>query len=396
MDRCRRPPTSQSSGRLSRRRLVGLGGAAGLTIGLAACGGSATPDRGPDLPTPARPTAAPAPVAGYDDARRWAGRTLRVGAWGGDLQAALREAAWGPFATATGCAVEEVLTDRALLAESQEAGDAYADALLVDAAWARNAAEGDALMPLPPEVGNREPLDLVESTDHGLPAFAYAVVNAYRRDAADSLAGVPRTWREWWDRSRFPGDRTLRKDPLSTFEFALLADGVAPADLYPLDGERAIESLRAISGRIIDRWWETGAQAVGWLSRNRADYGSAWSYRVAAAQADGLPVELIWEHGLLLADHWIVPAGSVNAEVAMDFLRFATTPEVQAALARRAGLGPVTSEAFDLLDPLLAATLPTAPTNLPQLIRRDVAWWAENEVAASQLFNTWLLGTPDA
>jgi putative spermidine/putrescine transport system substrate-binding protein len=383
------------AGRLSRRRFVGVG-AAGLAVGLSGCGRSEALDPGPDVPTPDRPTAAPAPVTGYGDAQRWAGRTLRVGAWGGDIQAALREAAWGPFAVATGCAVEEVLTDRARLAESQAAGDAYADALLVDAAWAQNAAAGDALTPLPQELVGPQTLDLVEPTEWGLPAFAYAAVNAYRRDAAGSLAGVPRTWQEWWDRARFPGDRTLRKDPLSTFEFALLADGVAPADLYPLDGERAIASLRTISGRIIDRWWETGAQAVGWLSRNRADYGSAWSYRVAAAQADGLPVELVWEHGLLLADHWIVPAGSANAEVAMDFLRFATTPEVQAALARRAGLGPVTSEAFGLLDPLLVATLPTAPANLPQLIRRDVAWWAENEVVASQLFNTWLLGTPDA
>ena len=38
------------------------------------------------------------------------------------------------------------------------------------------------------------------------------------------------------------------------------------------------------------------------------------------------------------------------------------------------------------------ARLPTAPANLPNLIRADVAWWAAHRGEAVQAMNSWLLG----
>ena len=369
--------------------MLGLG-AAGLLWAAAGCGGG-DEDPVPDLPL-GTPEAAgtPGAVPGYEDPTRWAGRTLRVGAWGGEIQDALREAAWRPFAAATGCAVQEVIADYSRLA----AGDAYADALVVGAEWAETAATAGATEPLRGPA-TEAATDLFPPGTHGLPAYAYAMVSTYRRDAVANSTEPPQTWAAWWDRSLYPGDRTLAKGALGTFEFALLADGATPQTLYPLDGARAIESLKRISGAIVDRWWETGGQAVSWVGRDRADLGSAWHYRVAAAQAEGYPVELVWNQGLLLADRWVVPTGAAGAEPAMDFLRYAATPQVQAALARRVALGPVTATAFDLLDPLFAATLPTAPRNLARLIPQDVAWWAAHGAEANGHFNNWLLGVPD-
>lgn len=390
----RRPPIALTPpGRSTRRRFLGVA-AAGLGLGLLGCGEEDLIDPGPPVPTPPRAATPVGAVAGYGD-DRWSGRTLRLAAYGDDIQDLMERVVWQPFAAATGCSVEPAVVDLSRLAADRAEGRApHVDAMLVDAPWAQGASERGELAPLDAALTGRADLDLVDGTDFAQPAFAYAMVNAYRRDERDSLVGVPRTWREWWDRQRFPGDRTLRKDALGTFEFALMGVGVAPSDLYPLDLERAVDGLRAISGRIVDRWWETGGQAVGWLARNRADYGSAWSYRVAAAQANGAAVELVWDQGLLLADVWVVPAGAANADVAMDFARYATRPETQAALAVAAGLSPVTSDAFARLDPLTTATLATAPRNLPKLIRQDVAWWAENEIHANAAFNRWLLGTP--
>ncbi len=330
-------------------------------------------------------------MPGFDEPGRWAGRTLRVGAWGGEVQAALRLMVWEPFARLTGCVIQEVMTDYGALDRTVQRGDPYADALVVDAMRVAPLAAQGAIQAIGADVGAG--VDLITPLDRSVPAYAYGMVSAYRRETGDPDE-APQSWEAWWDRERFPGNRTLYKGAFGTFEFALMADGVAPDQLYPLDSERAIESLKRISGKIVNRWWESGVQPVTWLSRGQADFGSAWHYRVLAGLADGEPVGLVWDQGLLVADHWVVPTGAAT-DLTMDFLRFATAPEVQAALAQQVGLGPVTSSAFDHLDPLFTPTLPTAPENLPKLVRQDVAWWTANNVEANQRFNAWLLGNPD-
>ena len=385
----RRPsPPWRPGAPLTRRRLL-LAGAGGVAGALSGCGGGPAP----------RPTTAPAPgtvigpVPGFDDPQRWAGRTLQVGAWGGEVQTALRDGVWRPFAAATGCVVEEVTTDYGRLNAAIAAGRPFADVLLVDALWAETA----------PALGYVQPLGLgalapsaVEAFGGGeaaAPAFAYALVSAYRRDAVAGDA-PPQTWAEWWDAQRYPGRRALARDPFGTFEFALLADGVPPDELYPLDGRRAIEALKEISGKIVERWWDSGAEPVHWLGSERADLASSWHYRVTAGQRDGLAVDLVWNQGLVITDHWVVPVGAREPEMALDFVRYALTPQAQARLARQVPLGPINPAAFELLDPAVGATLPTTPTNLPQLLRPDFAWWAANRGEAVQRFNAWLLGTP--
>ncbi|MDP9367743.1 MAG: extracellular solute-binding protein [Chloroflexota bacterium] len=375
--------------RLSRRRVLALT-AGGVLAAATGCGGASS-DRQALVPTVVQVGTPPVAVPGFDEPGRWAGRTLRVGAWGGEVQAALRLMVWEPFARLTGCVIQEVMTDYGALDRTVQRGDPYADALVVDAMRVAPLAAQGAIQAIGADVGAG--VDLITPLDRSVPAYAYGMVSAYRRETGDPDE-APQSWEAWWDRERFPGNRTLYKGAFGTFEFALMADGVAPDQLYPLDSERAIESLKRISGKIVNRWWESGVQPVTWLSRGQADFGSAWHYRVLAGLADGEPVGLVWDQGLLVADHWVVPTG-VATDLTMDFLRFATAPEVQAALAQQVGLGPVTSSAFEHLDPLFTPTLPTAPENLPKLVRQDVAWWTANNVEANQRFNAWLLGNPD-
>src|SRR5690606_10145614 len=116
------------------------------------------------------------------------------------------------------------------------------------------------------EMGLLEPIDLSvvdlseypEEAKHEywLPRGAYATALGYRTDAFPN-GEHPRTWAEFWDVERFPGPRALRNHPIDNLEFALMADGVAPEDLYPLDMERAFRKLDEIKPHITV-WWESG------------------------------------------------------------------------------------------------------------------------------------------
>lgn len=299
-----------------------------------------------------------------------------------------------PFATATGCTVREVITDLTQLAASyQQNGEPYADVLLVDAFWAYGALDRGDVEPVPSDRVDPAWFRPVAPIPGAVPAYAYAMVSAFRRDAVGQ-SGPPSSWQQWWDTSAFAGSRALPKGPLGSFEFALLADGVPRDKLYPLDGARAIEKLRQISGSIVDRWWESGDQPVVWLSRERAQFAAAWHYRVIAGQLDGRAVDFVWDDGLLVADHWVVPKGARSLDVAVDFLAYASTPEVQASLAAAVPLGPVNPGAFQYIDPRIVPRLPTAPESVDKLLQADVSWWATNEVEANERFNSWLLGVP--
>jgi putative spermidine/putrescine transport system substrate-binding protein len=229
-----------------------------------------------------------------------------------------------------------------------------------------------------------------------VPAYAYAMAAGFRRDSVADRE-PPDGWRQWSDVSAYPGARALPAQAFGSLEIALLIDGVPPAELYPLDVERALSRLAQLAPAVGERWWATSAQPALWLSRQRADFAAAWHHGLVDAQLDGRPVDFIWNEALVIADYWVIANGSQSIDVAVDFLRFATAPEIQASLSNAVPLGPVTPDAFAFVDPRLTRRLPTSPDHAGGVIRVDTAWWATNGDAARAQFDSWLDGVlPDA
>ncbi len=162
----------------------------------------------------------------------------------------------------------------------------------------------------------------------------------------------------------------------------LLAEGWLSPSQVSVPPPLSLASLRRVHDSVGDRWWSAGFDPVGWLGSGRAALASAWHHRVVAGNWDGLGLTIVWRQGMLVADRWGVPAAAENADVAADLVRYALTPEVQAALASVLPLGPVVPEAFGLVDPFVAATLPTDPSRVDQLFVPDAAWWAANRAEA--------------
>lgn len=361
-----------------------------LGLGLVGCGGSESSP----TPTPVVRTGSPvAIVPEFDDPTRWANRVLRIAAWGGEVQAALRTSVWEPFAAATGCRIQEVSADYAQLSSTVGGGRPYADLMVVDEIWAETAGPSGVVETVSNDDLDRSRFGRIAATDVAIPAYAYALVNAYRRDAVVQT-GIPENWADWWDVNRYDGRRCLPRNAFGSLEFALLADGVRRDELYPLDVTRAVESLARISAQIADLWWETGLEPVAWMASDRVDLSVAWHYRVVAGQMDGRSIDFQWNQGLLVSDCWVVAQGSPARDVAVDFLRYATMPAVQAAFARAIPLGPVTPDSFNMIEPRVARSLPTSPAAIDQLIRPDRAWWAANRASADDQFACLLPDSP--
>jgi putative spermidine/putrescine transport system substrate-binding protein len=375
---------------LSRRRFLQQASLLAGGLALAGCSSSGADATATAEPEP-DPTSTPVlveTVSGFDDPGRWEGRTLTVTSWGGDYQHAQHQAIFEPFERLTGARIVTTTTDLAILRTQVDSGSVdwdVCDVLLEDVLPLANLGAIAAI-----DYDDIDSNDLLPEAmmDHALASSFYSTVLAYRADFWEG-GRAPEDWSDFWDVERFPGSRGLHRDPQTTLEFALIADGVEIDDLYPLDVERALASLEHLRPHLL-LWWEQGAQPSQMITSGDIDMVSVWNSRIERLSAEGAPVLIQWNQGALSGDAWVLPNGSENQDVATDFLRFASRPETGAAFSSLLPFGPVNERAFDLLDADFLQRLPTSPELRPQQFFVDQQWWFANRESVGVLFEEWL------
>jgi putative spermidine/putrescine transport system substrate-binding protein len=382
---------------MSRRALVGTG------VGLLTLMGCSTGDDGPEpTPTP-EPTVLPeltqvpppptqppitSPVAGYLDPQRWAGRSLVVTSPAlGDPLEALAEAFFDAFATATGATVQHRELGRdglASLTSQVTDSEVVWDVALIPTEDVLPLAQGGYLAPIDYNVVDKTLLYPELCFQHGVGARLYSTVIVY--SAAEPEA--PSGWEDFWDLDLFAGTRSLRRSPIGTLEFALLADGVPVEKLYPLNVPRAFASLDRI--RDATQFYEDGKSPVEFVRTGQSGLASAWNVRTDLPDVQSL-VKVQWNGGMMAADSWVIPRGAPNADVAMSFVNFATRAVPSANYTRLESFGPVNKDAIVLLREDTVAMLPNAPEHFDVQFFENWPWWAEQREPLTARFEDWLL-----
>ncbi|NVK61378.1 MAG: ABC transporter substrate-binding protein [Rhodobacteraceae bacterium] len=215
----------------------------------------------------------------------------------------------------------------------------------------------------------------------------YATISAFN---TQNMENGPSSWADFWDTDAFPGRRALRRNPIDTLEQALMADGVAPEDLYPLDVDRAFAKLDEIKDHI-DVWWTGGAQSTQLLQSGEVDMLAGWNARLQSAIDTGTPAELVWNQGLYSIEGWGLPKGGPNVDAARQFLAFCARPEQQALFTDDLSYGPTNLSAYAHISEERAKVLTTAPANLEGMVLADESWWEANRAEMTERFNLWLL-----
>ncbi|WP_068829635.1 ABC transporter substrate-binding protein [Pseudomonas sp. BMS12] len=222
----------------------------------------------------------------------------------------------------------------------------------------------------------------------GVGFFVWSTVLAYN---ADKLASAPTGWADFWDVKKFPGKRGLRKGAKYTLEFALMADGVKPADVYTVlatkEGQdRAFKKLDEIKPSI--QWWEAGAQPPQFLASGDVVMSSAYNGRIAAVQKES-NLQVVWNGGIYDFDSWAIPKGAKDADAAKAFAAFSVQPEQQKVYSSNIAYGPANKKAVELLDPALLKDMPTTPENIANQVPMNVTFWADYGEQLEQRFNAW-------
>ena len=212
---------------------------------------------------------------------------------------------------------------------------------------------------------------------HGVGTLYYAVGIAINKEEFNG--DQPSSWADFWNVAKFPGKRSLPWCDAATYplpEAALLADGVAIEDLYPVDIERAAKKLRDLSDHII--WWKKGNKPGQLLSTGEVSMAMAPNGRIQKLIDGGSPLHIVWNQSRYTFDVWYVLKGAANADNAMRFIAAASRPEAQARMARALAYGPTNPRALELLDEATLKKLPNHPDNAKKMFLKNEGWWIEN------------------
>jgi putative spermidine/putrescine transport system substrate-binding protein len=322
-----------------------------------------------------------------------AAHDLVVVSRGDTLQAAVRKAVVQPFVAATETVVQQ---------ESWEGGidTLRTQAKSPDNMWDMVQVDPEELATGCSE-GLFEKLDwsAVGGKDHYLPAavsdcgVGSVVANLVLAWDRDKFPATP-TWADFWDVAKYPGKRGLRAGVRGNLEIALLADGVAPTDVYKTlatnEGvDRAFRKLDQLKPYIV--WWQTDTDAARILGSGDVLLTSAPSARIAeAAWSQHRNFGIQWSASLYEIISWAVLKGSANLRQAQNLLYFAGTPAIEARMFRLSGDAGLAKGANDGLPADQQAFSASFQPNLGAGLRYDAGFWHDNLAKLRQRYEQWV------
>ena len=222
------------------------------------------------------------------------------------------------------------------------------------------------------------------------PANIFSIVLAY--DGAVFKDG-PKTWADVWDTKKYPGKRAFRNGPKFTLEAALMADGVAAADVYKTLGtpegvDRAFKKLDELKSDIV--WWSSGNQPMQLLGSGEVAMTTSYNGRIRGANAENKrDFKIMWSGNILNIDSWVILKGSPNKDNVVELLEYLGRTDRQVEWPAKLGYGVGSVAAQAALPADVATTLPPSPEHIAAGITVDADFWVQNIDALNERFTAW-------
>jgi putative spermidine/putrescine transport system substrate-binding protein len=333
---------------------------------------------------------------------------VTVLSWGGAYTKSQVEAYHKPFTAATGINVISVDSDNpAPQVKTQvEADNVSVDVADVEYADAIRLCDEGMLEPigidaLPPGAdGTPAAEDFLPGavTDCAVSTIVFSTVYGYD----DSKIGdvKPTTMADFFDTTKFPGKRGMRKGAKANLEMALMADGVPAADVYaklatPEGVDEAFAKLDTIKKDVV--WWEAGAQPPQLLADGEVAMTTAYNGRLfSAAVAEGKPFVTVWDGQVYEYDLFVIPKGAPHKDEALEFVKFATSTQGLADQAKWIAYGPARKSSGALVGLYedgkteMGPYMPTSAANLGNALASSYEFWVDHDGELNDRFNAWL------
>lgn len=333
--------------------------------------------------------------AGFDSARAQDLSLLKgsgdlvVCTWGGASTDAMKEIWFKPFSQLSGINVSTAsVPDISKLEVMERVGNVEWDLMDAEGTQMELAIKKGLLRKIDYDlifkIVPKEQIDPKVIKDYGVGSVAFSTVIAWNT----GLFGAegPQNWKEWADAKRFKGRRALYAQPRPSFEIALMAAGVPPDKIYPINVNDAFKALDELKPKI-NLWVEKTSQWGVLMQNGEVDLmGSSLSRTLDEKNRTG-KIDFTFNQSIVEQDYWVIPKSAPGGANAQKMIAFALMAKGSLAFASRMPFNVANTSIYSDLPEKMKQQLPGYPANAARNLQIDEAWWTAN---ADQVRLRWL------
>jgi putative spermidine/putrescine transport system substrate-binding protein len=192
----------------------------------------------------------------------------------------------------------------------------------------------------------------------------------------------PTSWSVIYD-PKYKGQVTVPDNPIQIADAALYLEKTRPSlkitDPYELTQPQfqAAVSLLARQRPLIEKYWSLASQEIFDFKNGNATLGAGWPYQVSTLKADHFPIgDVIPSQGATgWADTWMLAAKAPHPNCAYLWMRYISTPKVQAEQAVNYGETPDNKLACGYMNKIQPGSCDEYHANAPISYFRSIALW---------------------
>jgi putative spermidine/putrescine transport system substrate-binding protein len=196
------------------------------------------------------------------------------------------------------------------------------------------------------------------------------------------FTSAPTSWSVLYD-SKYKGQVTVPDNPIQIADAALYLKTHNPSlkitDPYELTQPQfqAAVSLLAKQRPLIEKYWALASQEIFDFKNGNATLGAGWPYQVSTLRADKFPIgDTIPSEGATgWADTWMLAAKAPHPNCAYMWMKYISTPKVQAQQAVTYGETPDNKLACTYMDQIQKGSCAQYHANAPASYFKSIALW---------------------
>jgi putative spermidine/putrescine transport system substrate-binding protein len=193
---------------------------------------------------------------------------------------------------------------------------------------------------------------------------------------------APKSWAALYS-SKYKGKVTVPNNTIQIADAALYLMKTKPSlgikDPYELTKSQldATVSLLKQQRKLVKKYWGSATDEINLFKGGDATIGASWPYQTLALQASKAPVkELVPKEGATgWADTWMLAKKAKHPNCAYMWMKYVSTPQVQAKQALVFGETPVNPKACSYMNKIQARSCSQYHLNQPLSYYKQIHFW---------------------
>jgi putative spermidine/putrescine transport system substrate-binding protein len=193
---------------------------------------------------------------------------------------------------------------------------------------------------------------------------------------------APTNWGALYS-SKYKGQVTVPNNPIQIADAALYLMKTKPSlgikDPYELTKSQldAAVSLLKQQKKLVKKYWGSATDEINLFKGGDATIGASWPYQTLTLQGDKVPVkEVIPKQGATgWADTWMLAKKAKHPNCAYMWMRYVTTPQVEAKQALVFGETPVNPKACKYMNRMQKGSCAKYHLNQPLSFYKRIYFW---------------------